>query len=118
MTFLPDGTMLVTERVGRLRAIRNGVLDPEPVAGRPAGHLSRHRSGVDGFALHPKFAENRWVYFSYHKPIGNKPREQRRRTRGTWDGTALTEVREIFLSDDVDTEAIADCPSAVTACCM
>src|SRR5579871_4656984 len=35
-TFLPDGTMLVTERAGRLRTIRNGRLDPNPVAGGPA----------------------------------------------------------------------------------
>src|SRR5687768_12333088 len=34
-TFLPDGAMLVTERDGRLRVIRNGVLDPKPVDGVP-----------------------------------------------------------------------------------
>jgi glucose/arabinose dehydrogenase len=37
VALLPDGTMLVTGRVGRLRAIRNGVLDPDPVAGVPQG---------------------------------------------------------------------------------
>jgi glucose/arabinose dehydrogenase len=35
MAFLPDGTILVTERPGRLRAIRDGVLDPRPVSGVP-----------------------------------------------------------------------------------
>src|SRR5262245_66186145 len=35
MAFLPDGAMLVTERTGKLRIIRNGVLDPQPVAGVP-----------------------------------------------------------------------------------
>src|SRR6516165_7294050 len=35
MAFLPDGSILVTERPGRLRIIRNGVLDPTPVAGIP-----------------------------------------------------------------------------------
>ena len=35
MAFLPDGDMLVTERAGRVRLIRDGVLDPEPVAGVP-----------------------------------------------------------------------------------
>src|SRR5580692_9857150 len=35
IAFLPDGDMLVTERAGRLRVIRNGVLDPKPVAGLP-----------------------------------------------------------------------------------
>jgi glucose/arabinose dehydrogenase len=33
LAFLPDGSMLVTERPGRLRIIRNGMLDPQLVAG-------------------------------------------------------------------------------------
>src|SRR5262245_32377354 len=40
LAFLPDGNMLVTERVGRLRVIRNGTLDPQPVAGVPAVYAS------------------------------------------------------------------------------
>src|SRR6476660_3830449 len=35
IVWLPDGNMLVTERQGRLRIIRNGVLDPQPIAGVP-----------------------------------------------------------------------------------
>src|SRR5512144_943444 len=35
MAFLPDGSILITERPGRLRIVRNGVLDPNPVAGLP-----------------------------------------------------------------------------------
>ena len=35
LAFLPGGDMLVTERAGRLRLIRSGVLDPEPIAGIP-----------------------------------------------------------------------------------
>src|SRR5881296_3113490 len=35
MAFLPDGSILVTERPGRLRIVRNGVLDPNPIAGVP-----------------------------------------------------------------------------------
>src|SRR4051812_4317654 len=38
LAFLPDGSMLVTERAGRLRIIRNGVLDPQPIAGTPASY--------------------------------------------------------------------------------
>ena len=50
IAFLPDGTMLVTERMGRLRAIRNGVLDPQPVAGTPKG-IGAGVSGLPG-AVH------------------------------------------------------------------
>src|SRR3954469_5862820 len=35
MAFLPDNSILVTERPGRLRIIRNGVLDKNPVPGIP-----------------------------------------------------------------------------------
>src|ERR1700722_7795837 len=38
LAFLPDGSMLVTERAGRLRIIRNGVLDPAPVVGAPVSY--------------------------------------------------------------------------------
>src|SRR4029079_7063665 len=37
LAFLPDGTMLVTERSAKLRVIRDGRLDPQPVAGGPMG---------------------------------------------------------------------------------
>ena len=45
MAFLPTGELLVTERAGRLRIIRNGVLDPRPIAGGPASRF-RGKSGV------------------------------------------------------------------------
>ena len=64
LAFLPDGTMLITERAGRLRVIRHGVLDPQPVAGAPASYWAGE-SGLPGavhgymdIALHPQFAQN------------------------------------------------------------
>ena len=47
IAFLPDGDMLVTERPGRLRLIRDGVLDPNPVAGVPAVR-ARGLAGLHG----------------------------------------------------------------------
>lgn len=38
IAFLPNGDMLVTERVGRLRIVRSGTLDPQPIAGVPQVH--------------------------------------------------------------------------------
>ena len=70
LLILPDGDMLVTERTpGRLRAIRKGVLDPTPVAGVPTVHGVFH-AGLLDLALHPNFAENRLLYFTYSKPEG------------------------------------------------
>ena len=101
--FLPDGDILVTERVGKLRLIHNGVLDPNPVEGLPQVIYRGTEAGLMDIALHPNFAQNHWVYFAYHKPIGNDLASSAL-GRGTWDGKKLTDVKEIFLSDDVDTE--------------
>jgi glucose/arabinose dehydrogenase len=103
-TFLPDGTtILISERAGALRVVRNGVIDPNPVAGVPKVIYRGTEAGLMDVVLHPAFEKNRWVYFTYHKPIGNNLASNAV-GRGTWDGKALTDVKEIFLSDDVDTE--------------
>src|SRR5438094_6736040 len=60
LAFLPDGNMLVTERAGRLRVIRNGVLDPTPIAGAPDVHVVRIMGLMD-IALHPRFSQNGFV---------------------------------------------------------
>jgi len=103
MAFLPDGAMLVTERTGKLRLIRNGVLDPQPIAGVPASKYAG-RSGDPGavhglmdIALHPRFAENHFVYLTYTKPLdGDKTTIGL--ARGKWDGKALVELRDIFVA--------------------
>lgn len=64
LAFLTDGAMLVTERSGQLRLIRDGVLDPVPVPGTPEVHASG-QGGLLDVALHPDFATNRWIYLSY-----------------------------------------------------
>jgi glucose/arabinose dehydrogenase len=71
LAFLPDErTLLVAERSGRLRIIRDGVLAPEPVWTAPAPTPARDApAGLDDrlkwIALHPRFAENRLVYLSH-----------------------------------------------------
>ena len=112
LAFLPDGAMLVTERAGRLRIIRNGVLDPKPVAGAPASYWAGESglpAAVHGYmdvALHPRFAENHLLYLSYTKPLeGNKRAVAI--AQGRFENGALTEVRDIFVSDQAGTSRIA-----------
>ena len=95
LAFLPDGEgFLVTEAPGRLRIVRGGVLDPAPVwtPPSPAGNDVLH-----GLVLHPRFAENRYVYVSYVK------RSLRGHTlavtRGRLDGSRLVDTDEIFVAD-------------------
>ena len=117
MAFLPDGSILVTERAGRLRIVRNGAVDPAAISGLPAIAASG-LNGLLDIALHPQFAKNRWVYFTYHKPVtvagaapaANPPAAGAQAGRGrgvaqpfelvlgrgTFDGKALTDVRDIF----------------------
>jgi glucose/arabinose dehydrogenase len=64
LAFLPDGAMLVTERPGRLRLIRDGKLDPAPIAGAPTV-FAQNQGGLLDIALHPRFAETKWVYFTH-----------------------------------------------------
>jgi glucose/arabinose dehydrogenase len=64
LAFLPDGSMLVTERPGRLRLIKDGVLQAAPIEGVPEVAASG-QGGLLDVALHPDFAENRLLYLSY-----------------------------------------------------
>jgi glucose/arabinose dehydrogenase len=98
MAFLPDGGILITERPGRLRLVRNGVLDPNPVAGVPKVQ-AQGLAGLMDLALHPRFSENQLVYFTYHKPppdTANGNGGIITLARGRWIGTALADVRDIF----------------------
>jgi len=100
MAFLPGGDMLVTERPGRLRVIRKGVLDPTPI-----GPLPEIRSAVLGglmdVVLHPDFARNRLIYFVYSKPGQEEPAKATTAVaRARWDGgSTLTEVKDIFVAE-------------------
>jgi glucose/arabinose dehydrogenase len=106
MAFLPDGSMLVTERPGRIRRIRHGKLEREPVEGTPAVQTGGEGNlqGLMDIALHPRFAENHWIYLAYHKPT---PSGQGATTlaRGVWDGARLSDVKDIFESEATGTEA-------------
>ncbi len=59
VAFLPDGAILITERQGRLRIVRDGKLDPSPVAGTPAVVSLGTMAGLMDIALHPRFAHQR-----------------------------------------------------------
>ena len=95
MAFLPDGSILITERPGRLRIVRNGVLDPKPIDGTPRVQ-AQGLAGLMDLALHPRFSENKLVYLTYHKPVNNAGVITL--ARGRWDGTSLLDVSDIFTA--------------------
>jgi glucose/arabinose dehydrogenase len=113
LAFLPNGDALVSIRSGGLRLVRNAAsgkggaatLVPQPIGGTPEAYTQR-TSGLHDIALHPQFAQNSLVYFSYNKlgepvPDATPPRRQSAITvqRGKLEGTALTNVQEIFTGE-------------------
>ena len=107
MVFTPEGDLLVTERPGRLRIIRDDVLIDDPVEGLPEilaigqGAMpqdGREQAGMRDLILHPDFAENRLLYLSYTKPgadsLGNIAV-----VRGRFENDRLSDVEELFHAD-------------------
>ena len=96
LAFLPDGSMLVTERPGRLRRITGGSLDPAPIAGTPAVH-AEGIAGLMDVALHPDFAANGLVYLTYSKPRPAGPTVAL--ARGRLAGGALDGLEDLLVLD-------------------
>ena len=71
IAFLPNHDMLVTERSGQLRIVRDGVLLPDPVPGVPEV-LAQGQGGLLEVAPHPDFANNNILYLTYSKPTGER----------------------------------------------
>ena len=68
MAFLPDGGILVTERAGTAADRPQRRARPEARRRRARGGAPSGCSGLMDIALHPRFAENKFVYLTYHKP--------------------------------------------------
>jgi glucose/arabinose dehydrogenase len=107
IAFLPGGDMLITERPGRLRVIRNGMLDPTPISGLPK-ILATGLGGLMDVSLHPQFAQNRLIYLTYSKPHADAaqcPNEKQCSAttavvRARWDGgPTLSDVKDIIVAD-------------------
>ncbi len=93
VAFLPDGAMLVTERAGRLRVVRDGKLVAEPVAGAPAVYVDQ-QAGMFEVLPHPDFADNGLLYLSYAH--GDKSKNALRVARARFDGAALSDLEVIY----------------------
>ncbi|MDX1393592.1 MAG: PQQ-dependent sugar dehydrogenase [Gemmatimonadota bacterium] len=95
IAFLPDGDILVTERPGRLRIIRDGRLLPDAVEGVPEV-VAVGQGGLLDVVPHPDFASNRLLYISYSKPLADQERGTTAVIRGRFADDRLTDVEEIF----------------------
>lgn len=116
VALLPTGDALVSERGGDLRLVHDvgGVsgaparLDPKPVGGLPVLEPAYRGSGLHDVVLHPQFDRNKWVYFTFNKPGTLPPPDAKppiryesrvSLMRGTFSGTGLTRVEELFVAE-------------------
>src|SRR5688500_9470162 len=95
IAFLPGGDILITERPGRLRIVRQGKLLPQPVDGVPKVFQSS-QGGLLEVMPHPNFTANRLIYLSYSKPGADDSQARTALIRGRFDNDRLTGVQEIF----------------------
>ncbi len=96
MAFLPDGRMLVTERIGRLRIVTPDGQISDSVKGVPAV-FSEQQGGLLDVALDPNFSANRLIYLSYAEPAGSAASTAVARAELTDD--ALKHLKVIFRQE-------------------
>ena len=95
IAFLPDGDVLITERPGRLRVMRQGKLLPEAVDGVPKVFHSS-QGGLLEVMPHPNFTSNRLIYLSFSKPGATDSQATTTLVRGRFEGMRLTAVEQLF----------------------
>ena len=102
LAFLPDGGLLVTERNGGLRLVRDGKAS-EPLAGLPEA-FKQGQGGYHDVVLDPGFASNGLIYIAFAE--GTDEANHTAVARAKFDGTALSDVTVIYRNTpDKDTGA-------------
>ena len=94
MTWLPDGRMLVTEKKGEILVFKDDKFTGEKLTGVPA-ISDVNQAGLLDIAVHPKYAENGWIYMSYAKKQDKG--EVLVIARAKLNGNALEGLEEVFV---------------------
>ena len=98
IAFLPGGDILITEKPGRLRIVREGKLLSEPVHGTPKV-FAEGQGGLLDVVPHPNFLSNRLLYLSFAKPSGDGSEGTTAVVRGRFENDRLTNVEELFVAE-------------------
>lgn len=91
--FLPDGSILVTEKSGELLHFRDG--KKISINGLPEIKV-QGQGGLMDIKRHPNFNENQWVYFSYASPEGEGRGANTAIMRARLKGNELTEQKVLY----------------------
>ncbi len=95
LAFLSDGRVLLNEKAGDIRIWKDGQVLPEKVTGVPAVY-NNGQGGLLDITLHPDYANNGWIYFSFAKPNANGSEGGTVIARAKLQGNALVEMQELF----------------------
>ena len=97
IAFLPGGRMIVTERRGTMRIVEGGKLIDKPIEGLPL--VAEHgQGGLMDVVLHPKYAENGWIYWTYNAGMPGEYGTELARGKlgGTRESPMMTNVEVLF----------------------
>lgn len=95
ITFLPDGSMVVTERAGHMRVISKEGVVGEPLKGLPEIFVGGQGGLLDVVAS-PDFASTRKIFFSYSEPSADGKTNSTAVAQGILVGNQLVSVKRIF----------------------
>ncbi len=96
MTWLPDGSMLITEKDGRLIHFKNG--EKTEIANVPAVYNSG-QGGLMDIELHPNYAENGWIYMTYASEEGPGKGGNTALMRCKLEGNSLTNIETLYKAE-------------------
>jgi aldose sugar dehydrogenase len=93
MAFLPDGSLLVTEKSGILYHVSKGT--KTEVKNLPAVY-NRGQGGLLDIVLHPKYAENGWIYITYASTEGEGDGGNTKLIRAKLENESLTQIESLY----------------------
>lgn len=93
MAWLPDGTLLITEKAGEILIFKDDKFTGQKVEGVPRV-MSEGQGGLLDIEVHPNYDQNKWIYISYSKP--GKGGSSTAITRFKLDGNKMIEKQDLF----------------------
>jgi len=103
LTFLPDGDLLIAQRTGEIKRIAKGTAELREVPGGPEAIGPAAGSSVHaymGIAVHPKFAQNGYLYIVYTKPLADK-KHTTAVARMHYANGRLDQVKDIWVGENI-----------------
>lgn len=96
MAFLNAQTVLVTEKTGKLKQVNLSSGQQSTISGAPKA-VVYGQGGLLDIIKHPKFNDNRWLYFSYSKKV--KQYNTTAVARGRWSDGRIKNLEDILVTN-------------------